>query len=77
MVDKKCIALVVSPLIALMQDHVAAITAMGISAIHITDEHATKPRVKQSVKNGDYQIVLISPEALVGWWHGVEEHVGY
>ncbi len=65
-VDKKSIALVVSPLIALMQDQVSAATAMGVSAIHITDKHATKLIVKQSVKNGEYQIVFISPEALVG-----------
>ena len=56
-VDKKSIALVVSPLIALMQDQVSAATAMGVSAIHITDKHATKSIVKQSVKNGEYQIV--------------------
>ncbi len=47
----------VSPLIALMQDQVSAATAMGVSAIHITDKHATKSIVKQSVKNGEYQIV--------------------
>ena len=38
-VERKSIALVVSPLVALMQDQVAAITAIGISAIDITDKH--------------------------------------
>ncbi len=43
--------------VSLMQDQVSAATAMGVSAIHITDKHATKSIVKQSVKNGEYQIV--------------------
>ena len=64
-VERKSIALVVSPLVALMQDQVAAITAMGISATLITDKH-TKTTAKQSIMNGEYQIIFISPEALVG-----------
>ena len=64
-VERMPVALVVSPLVALMQDQVAAITAMGISATLITDKH-TKTTAKQSIMNGEYQIILISPEALVG-----------
>ena len=64
-VERMSIALVVSPLVALRQDQVAAITAMGISATVITDKH-TKTTAKQSIMNGEYQIILISPEALVG-----------
>ena len=45
-VERKSIALVVSPLVALMQDQVTAITAMGISATLITDKH-TKTTAKQ------------------------------
>ena len=54
-----------SPLVALMQDQVAAITAIGISATLITDKH-TKTTEKQSIMNGEYQIIIISPEAVVG-----------
>ena len=48
-----------------MQVQVAAITAMGISATLITDKH-TKTTAKQSIMNEEYQIIFISPEALVG-----------
>ena len=61
-VERKSIALVVSPLVALMQDQVAAITAMGISATLITDKH-TKTTAKQSIMNGEYQIIFM----LVEW----------
>ena len=48
--DKKSIVLVVSPLIALMKDQVDSITAMGLSAIHISDRQFISTTVKQSVK---------------------------
>ena len=48
-----CMWLVVYPIIALMQDQVKAITAMEISATHITDR-------------AEFQIISISREALVG-----------
>ena len=63
--DKKSIVLVVSPLIALMKDQVNSITAMGLSAIHISDRQFISTTVKQSVKNGEYQLIFISPEALI------------
>ena len=47
--DKKSIVLVVSPLIALMKDQVDSITAMGLSAIHISDRQFISTTVKQSV----------------------------
>ena len=58
--------LVVSPLIALMRDQVGSITAMGITATYISDKKAagSKER-KQAIKNGVFQIVFISPEALI------------
>ena len=65
-VEKKSIALIVSPLVALMQDQVSAITSMGVSATYITDKEATKAAIKQTIIKGDYQIVFISPEALIG-----------
>ena len=39
-VEKKYMMLVVSLLIALMQDQAKAITSMGIAVVHITDEEA-------------------------------------
>ena len=63
--DKKSIVLVVSPLIALMKDQVDSINAMGLSAIHISDRQFISTTVKQSVKHGEYQLIFISPEALI------------
>ena len=65
-VDKKCVMLVVSPLIALMQDQVKAITAMGMSAVQITDKEVSMSTEKEKLKNAEFQIIFISPEALVG-----------
>ena len=62
-VERKSIVLVVSPLIALMRDQVASITAMGITATYISDkEDASR---KQAIRNGEFQIIFISPEALI------------
>ena len=57
--------LVVSPLVALMKDQVDSTTAMGLSAIHISDRQFISTTVKQSIKNGEYQVIFISPEALI------------
>lgn len=63
--DRKSMMLVVSPLVALMKDQVASITAMGLSAIYISDKQSTNASLKQSIKNGEYQIIFMSPEALI------------
>ena len=55
--------LVVSLLIALMRDQVASITAMGIAATYISDKEDVGR--KQTIKNGEFQIIYISPEALI------------
>jgi superfamily II DNA helicase RecQ len=57
--SKQSIALVVSPLIALMEDQIATIEPMGISVTRISDKDVVNPAIKQ----GKYQII-ISPEAL-------------
>ena len=53
-----------SPLIALMKDQVATVTAMGLSSTYVTDKQSTTSSVKAGIKNGDYQIIFGSPEAL-------------
>ena len=63
-VEGKSIILVVSPLIALMQDQVATISALGITTICITDKETSSSAVTLSVRKGEYQIIFISPEAL-------------
>ena len=57
--ENKSIVLVVSPLIALMQDQVARIKLKGISAACITDKSA-----KKEIKRGAYQVLFAPPEAL-------------
>ena len=61
------IAIVVSPLIALMKDQVEALRANGISAAFLNsslspDEHT---HIEQSVLNGSIKLLYVSPEKLV------------
>ena len=61
--DGKAIVVVVSPLIALMEDQVASYSAKGIKAAFIDCESDSDK--KASVCEGAYQLVLFSPEALI------------
>jgi ATP-dependent DNA helicase RecQ len=70
--------LVVSPLIALMQDQVAQLTQMGISAglLNSSVSRAEQSRVMQRATEGDYRLLYLSPERLVlpetvAWLHRV------
>ena len=60
-VEKKSMILVISPLIALMEEQVGSIQSLGISAVYVSD---TKSRDKQQIRNGMYQVIFMSPEAL-------------
>ena len=57
----KAIVVVISPLIALMEDQVASYSAKGIKAAFIDCESDMDK--KASVTGGAYQLVLFSPEA--------------
>ena len=63
-VEKKSIVMVISPLLALMEDQVATITSLGISAVHVSERQGTDLSIKQQIRHGNYQILFISPEAL-------------
>ena len=52
-----------SPLTALMKDQVSTITKMGLSAAVISDRESMSSTVKNRIKNGEFQIVFISPES--------------
>ena len=54
---------VVSPLIALMEEQVASYSAKGIKSAFIDRE--SDKGTQASVSSGDYQIVLIIPEVLI------------
>src|SRR6201993_4875590 len=59
---------VVSPLIALMQDQVAQLAAMGIPglSLKITKANAEKADVMQRAARGEFRLLYLSPERLAG-----------
>src|SRR5580765_382227 len=59
--------LVISPLIALMQDQVAQLTQMGIPAglVNSSLDRPAQSRVMQKACDGDYRLIYLSPERLV------------
>src|SRR4051812_27959282 len=66
--------IVVSPLIALMQDQVAQLTAMGIPAAFLNSSQAgaEQSTVKQRAVRGEFRLLYLSPERLaapdvLGW----------
>lgn len=65
---------VISPLIALMQDQVAQLTQMGISAavLNSTLSNEEQSRVTRKAREGTYRLLYLSPERLqradtIGW----------
>ena len=60
--------LVVSPLIALMEDQVAGLTRRGIAATYLAstlDAAAMRERIA-GLRRGDYRLVYVAPERLAG-----------
>ena len=57
----QCIVVIVSPLIALMQDQVRAMRERGVSAVNagMADDE-----LAEAVCSGDFQLVFLSPESL-------------
>ena len=62
----KGIGIVVSPLIALMQDQVRDLKSRNISAIHLGGEmdFYSQQKLFKEIKNGEYQFIYCSPEKL-------------
>jgi ATP-dependent DNA helicase RecQ len=61
-------AVVVSPLIALMQDQAAQLAQMGIpaAAINSFQNSAERGRVMANARRGEYRLLYLSPERLAG-----------
>ena len=59
-------AIVVSPLIALMQDQVAQLEQMGISAavLNSSQNAAEQSAILRNAKTGKYRLLYLSPERL-------------
>ena len=61
--DKKSIALIITPLISLMTDQVSSFTSKGLKAGFIGT--GMNKKTVDAVMNGQYQLLFISPEALL------------
>jgi ATP-dependent DNA helicase RecQ len=65
--DERRTAVVVSPLIALMQDQVAQLRQMGIPAVFLNSsvEAADRQVVQRKAAAGEYRLIYVSPERAV------------
>jgi ATP-dependent DNA helicase RecQ len=65
--EEKRTAVVISPLIALMQDQVAQLRQIGVPAVYLNSALAGSDRqeVKQKAMAGEYRLMYISPERAV------------
>ena len=71
-------AIVISPLIALMQDQAMQLAQMGIPAavLNSMQDSAEQSRVMIKARAGEYRLIYLSPERLaredtIGWLRGV------
>lgn len=62
--EKTSIAMIVSPLIALMKDQSSSFTEKGIVSGYVSDKESTDKETKRKIVKGECQLVYISPEAL-------------
>jgi ATP-dependent DNA helicase RecQ len=67
LLDERRTAVVISPLIALMQDQVTHLRQMGIAAVFLNSAIAGAERqdVKQKAAAGEYRLIYVSPERAV------------
>jgi ATP-dependent DNA helicase RecQ len=65
--EEKRTAVVISPLIALMQDQVAQLRQMGISAVFLNSAvgEADRGEIKRKAAAGEYRLMYVSPERAV------------
>ncbi|XP_014811592.1 PREDICTED: ATP-dependent DNA helicase Q4 [Calidris pugnax] len=63
----KCITLVISPLVSLMDDQVSGLPpCLKAVCIHSNMTKSQREAVMEKVRQGEVQVLLLSPEALVG-----------
>lgn len=64
------LTIVISPLIALMQDQVASLTELGIPAVYLSSalEHEENYDSIKKIKSGQIKLVYITPEKLCNQW---------
>jgi len=61
------VGIVVSPLIALMADQVAALNQLGVNAAYLnsTQDYATQDSISQSLIQGELDLLYVAPERLL------------
>jgi ATP-dependent DNA helicase RecQ len=66
-IDERRTAVVISPLIALMQDQVAQLRQVGIPAVFLNSAvvESDRQEVKRKAAAGDYRLIYVSPERVV------------
>jgi len=64
----RVVSVVISPLIAIMQDQVESLKAVGVSAVALGG--SATHQEEQRAMEGDYPIVFASPEKAAIWQHG-------
>ncbi|XP_054241389.1 ATP-dependent DNA helicase Q4 [Indicator indicator] len=63
----KCITLVVSPLVSLMDDQVSGLPpCLKAACVHSNMAKSQREAVMEKVRQGEVQVLLLSPEAVVG-----------
>lgn len=67
--ERKVTAIVISPLISLMEDQVTKLRARGIPACYVsfTMPLGEVQAIRDQVTHGDFRIVFIAPERLESW----------
>ena len=66
----RSVAIIVSPLLSLMEDQIRSLTAMGVSAGMLGGDK-TRENEGKAVK-GEFAVLYFTPEKLMNWRHGLE-----
>ncbi|NXT69441.1 RECQ4 helicase, partial [Chaetops frenatus] len=65
--NSRCVTLVISPLVSLMDDQVSGVpSALKAVCVHSNLSQSQREAAMEKVRSGQAQILLLSPEALVG-----------
>ena len=65
--EPSCIAVIISPLNALIKDQIASLSGKGLRSVHVASGLAeSDDQLAEKVHAGDFQYVFFSPEALLG-----------
>lgn len=64
--DQKCISLIISPLVSLMEDQVSGIPSfLKAACLHTNQTKVQREKIMEAIAAGDLSVLLVSPEAVV------------